>query len=988
MDSENREPTIPPGPEHEYRFSRDDEIASRYQVIAPLGFGGFSEVYHCQDVLLGRHVAIKVLKEMEGMKATRSGLKEARTAARLKHNHIVQVYDVLALEDGTPFIVFDYVAGKTLEAHLNQAQYRRLPLDEDSLRIIHQVSEALDFAHGQRVIHRDIKPSNIILDNQGNAYVTDFGLAEVKRPEGVSVHSAQVERYLSGTIPYMSPEQLKEGKPGDERSDLYALGVVTYEMLTGQLPHRGRDVGLIYQIATSEPLPPTVANPELPKGIEPVLLQALNKDPDKRYPSCLTFARELEEAAQAYVAASDEYEQARKLFRAKQWHDASNAFETLERVAPGFRDTAYYLEQARHQVRLLELYEQAQVNLKQGAHQDALDTLNILTQLAPDYDVANLRKQAREGLAQEEKRTLAAQYEQAVQQFRTGEYQACLDTLAVIRERDHNYPDPEDIEAPAQEKVERQHRLHTLYTQSVDLMGHRQWKEAIATLKKLQQEAPDYEDIETRLAMARYMARMSSLLREAMALLEQEAFTASMDNLLELQRVDADYKRDEVVRLQKEVLNRMGERAKRLVGEGEFKKSLTILAELRELSPDYPGLEELQAQAQEGIRIKDLRAELDGLYRRAVEHLNQRDYQTAFELWQEIQRRRGDLDYPDPRDVEIRTRDGLCTDIYNQALVALGQEDPNQALDSWRQVREVDPHYPDNQQVEERAKAMNKRREKTRWWALRLGGGAIGLLLLGVLVAVIARGCGGAVVPPTATPTWTPSPTATIITATATPSPSSTPTITPTPTRTPSPTTTTTPTPTQTPSPTPTPTRISDPPATALLGSSIFVAPDASSLELGTVRAGEQVPVLARSAHGQWFYIQNDQRVEGFVYAPRFEWTGDFEALPIVASDYAPAPATPTGGPPYASLEMDLWDVGAGWCSGGMWYKRVYIEGQGGNRVYTYYWNGEVLASSTSEGYTFEVHSVGAAIIGTGKVVSGDGQTVERKLFIRVADCF
>ncbi|RLC55217.1 MAG: hypothetical protein DRI80_18140, partial [Chloroflexota bacterium] len=759
---------ISPSPDRPYRFNAGDLIAGRYEVIAPLGRGGFAEVYRCRDVTLGRDMTVKVLTE------TGSGLEEARAAARFKHPNIGQVYDVFPPKEGDSglhFIVFDYVAGKTLEAHLNAAQYRRLELDEKSLRIIRQVSEALDYAHGQGVIHRDIKPSNIILDDEGDAYLTDFGLAKVKQSDGLSMHSEHIERRLGGTIPYMAPEQLKEGKPGDERSDLYSLGVVVYEMLTGQLPFRGRDTGMIVQIATGDPLPPTLANPGLPKGIEPVLLRALDKSPENRYPSCLAFAEELKKAVQAYVDANAYYSQALELITAKRWRQALAAFEDLERKAPGFKDAPHYLEQARHQVRLLKLYEQAQEALQQEKFQDALDTLNILTDLAPDYDVAGLRKQAQEGLAQEEKRSLDEQYRQAVQQFENEEYRACLDTLAVIRERDPSYPDPEGIEADARTKVERQQRLHTLYTQGVEQMSQEQWEKAIATFQTLRQEAPGYEDVETRLTMARHLERLSSFLQEARGFLEQGDFAACVDKLGELQRVDANYKRDEVDGLRREALNRLHERAKHLIQEGKFEESLDALAELQERSrssEDYPDVKELEAQAREGIRRRELRAELDELYRRAVERLEQRGYAQALELWQTIQRQKGSLDYPDPRDVAARAREGLCASLVNQALVALAQKDPRRALELWDRIREVDPRYHDSLRIEQQARAMIEQQEKT-WkllrWAIPVGG----VIALFCLIALVVGG--GSLLPGL----FGPRPTETVVLPTPTRTPSPTP---------------------------------------------------------------------------------------------------------------------------------------------------------------------------------------------------------------------
>jgi hypothetical protein len=198
-----------------------------------------------------------------------------------------------------------------------------------------------------------------------------------------------------------------------------------------------------------------------------------------------------------------------------------------------------------------------------------------------------------------------------------------------------------------------------------------------------------------------------------------------------------------------------------------------------------------------------------------------------------------------------------------------------------------------------------------------------------------------------------------------------------------------TPTPTATPTPTPTLTPTGTLPAlaTANIGASIYAAPASNSQVLGGISAGERVPVLGRSVVGEWFYVRDDQGVEGFVYAPRFDWPGDYESLPVVPSGKPePGPYTPPSGPPYPALEMDLWDI-SGRCSAGKWYKTVYIQGHGGNGVYTYYWNGKKVAGPTSEDYSFEVESTGGAMIGTGKVVSGDGQEIERKLYIRPPDC-
>jgi len=466
-----------------------------------------------------------------------------------------------------------------------------------------------------------------------------------------------------------------------------------------------------------------------------------------------------------------------------------------------------------------------------------------------------------------------------------------------------------------------------------------------------------------------------------------------------LERIDAKYKQEDVAQLRREALNGLHEQVRQLLQEKRFEQSLAALAQLRQRSSDFPDVDELDAQNRTGIRIRNLRATLDNLYKRATEHLNQRSYTEALGLWQEIQQQKGDLDYPDPREVESRARDGLCMDLYNQALGYLSQRDPRQALALLSQLRNVDPHYPDSHRVEEHANAMIERQRRAqRLTVFGVGAAVLVLLLLGIFAI---RGC----LTPTTTPTSTAPPPATtavlpvISTATLTQTPTPTPTITTSPPTAVAPTATSTATPTRTPTPTPTtptptptpavPTSLPTPSnlATAIQGASIYAAPNVNSQTLGSVSRGEQVTVLGRSAVGEWYYVRDDQGVEGFVYVGRFEWPGDYESLPV-KGPVSVTPATRVSSTPQTLLQMDLWDLpDTEKCEGGVWYKSVFIQGHGGNGVYTYYWNGEKLVGPTGERYTFEVHSTGGAIIGTGKVVSGDGQQIERDLYVRAPAC-
>jgi hypothetical protein len=966
--------------DRQFSYAVGSQIVNRYDVIGQLGLGGFSEVYHCSDSRLRREVAVKVI--VEGG----AGLNEARAAARLKHPHIVEVYDI---EDAVmpPVIIFQYITGQTLEARLDQVQYRRLPLNAGTMLIIRQIAEAIDYAHTQKVIHRDIKPSNVILDQEGNAYLTDFGLAEVRMPEEPqSMLSAEMQKRFSGTLPYMSPEQIKEGALCNERGDIYSFGVVVYEMLTGRFPYLGRETQLAVQIATSEPQPPTIANPDLPKGIEPVLLQILSKDPQRRPASCQDFVTALTEASQAYVAAEGKYAEARQLFDARDWRKALIAFEALHASTPDFKDVGSWVEKSQQQVRLLELYERAHEQVDQGAYQDALVTLVFLQQLDPGYDVAALTQQAEDGKEQVNRRSLDELYQQAVQQYRQGEFEACVVTLDAIRSRQPNYPDRETIEPTAREQAEKQRRWRMLYNQGVEQMEREQWPEAVASFHALKQEAPKYKEVDNRLATARHLARLSALLGAAQSMLDSGSYAACVDKLNELQQLDDSYKQDDIIALRQQALSRLHDKVLRLLADKEHQACLAALAELEQRSTEFDDLTDLRKQADEGIRTTELLAFLDGQYEKAKQSLRQHDYAQALATWQAIQQKRGALEYPDPFEVETRAKEGLCAAGYNRALTALLQQKPEDALAEWGKVQNVDETYPDSEHVVQRAQelqaqraqatqAAQARRERWRRWLFIGGAVVLGILLIIVCLAAALPAL--QTPPPTATPTATLTPSATPPFPTSTSLPTQTPMSTKVPTAT----------------PTGTPTVPLTPTAVAIQSSTIFNAPSADATDLGIVAPDEQVQLLGRYAVGQWLCVTNNTGVTGYVSAPRFRFSGALDALPAISCPIQGGngsgtnfPATPDDSVP--PLTMDFYPIeGTARCVNGKTYVTVYMRGQGGDGRYTYYWEGTQRGGPISDSVAFEIGPYPGAQIGKAKVVSGDGQILELDKFIPGQGC-
>ncbi|MBK7000898.1 MAG: protein kinase [Rhodoferax sp.] len=273
----------------------------RYELIRVLGKGAMGLVYEGRDPNLDRRVAIKTIKveNLSKDEATEYEVRfrtEARSAARLQHPNIVSVYDANRDHD-IAYLVMEFIDGEDLKHHLDQG--KRFSL-EQTVAIMHDLLSALDYAHKQHIVHRDIKPANLLIEPSGRIKLTDFGVARIQD----SGEATRTRGTMVGTLKYMSPEQV-QGLTVDARSDLFAAGIVLYQLLTGSRPFNGSgDYAIIQQILTRQPDPPTTFNPGLPIEVDAVVARALAKSRGDRYQDARAFDMALAAAAQHASDAS------------------------------------------------------------------------------------------------------------------------------------------------------------------------------------------------------------------------------------------------------------------------------------------------------------------------------------------------------------------------------------------------------------------------------------------------------------------------------------------------------------------------------------------------------------------------------------------------------------------------------------------------------------------------------------------------------------
>jgi len=301
-----------------------------YQVEELIGKGGMGVVYRARDTKLNRSVALKVLKPelTENQDKLKRFLREARSAAAVTHPAITQIYDVDEGE-GTTFIAMEYVEGHTVSYLIENRELDLL----GSIEIALQVSEGLAQAHKVNIVHRDIKSNNIMVTPNGHAKLLDFGLAKLISPAETNDRTETIAQTMAGTvmgtIAYMSPEQAR-GQPIDQTSDVFSMGIVIYEMVTGELPFKGDSpLDTMHAIAFDEVRPVTIVRKNLPPDLHRIVAKCLRKRTGNRYPNAGALAadlkqlkRDIESGTQRTISAGD------KLHRVAYWLKSSLPFGT------------------------------------------------------------------------------------------------------------------------------------------------------------------------------------------------------------------------------------------------------------------------------------------------------------------------------------------------------------------------------------------------------------------------------------------------------------------------------------------------------------------------------------------------------------------------------------------------------------------------------------------------------------------------------------
>jgi len=497
------------------------EIIGRYEVERELGRGGMAVVFLAHDPFMERQVAVKLLPRQFTFDAQFQARfqREARVIALLEHPAIVPVYD-FGYSEEQPFIVMRYMPGGSLEDRI-----RNGPLSpQEAIRIFEQLAPALDYAHQQGVIHRDLKPGNILFDQVDNAFASDFGIAKIS---GSSV--ALTGSGFIGTPAYASPEQAMGKEELDGRSDVYAMGVVLFEMLTGKLPFEADTPMSLAMAHILEPVPDILElRPDLPKPYKALIERALAKERENRFATVealvaalISAERDVRWGVQVPEIPEEDlsdrlqtwYDDGLGAYWVEDWKRARAHFKAIVEIQPDYQDAKGKLAEAERQLQMAALYEKGVAEMDARDWRAALAALEELVALEPEYrDTASRLGTARKQVQ------LADLYAQASRLGQVGQWQAVVNVFDHIRKLEPDYSDPEGLLASAKQGLEqekRQKRLNDVYRRALEAMESGAWQEAQRLLQQVERAESGFKDAGRLLARVEGELAREGNVREA-----------------------------------------------------------------------------------------------------------------------------------------------------------------------------------------------------------------------------------------------------------------------------------------------------------------------------------------------------------------------------------------------------------------------------------------------------------------------------------------
>jgi serine/threonine protein kinase/outer membrane protein assembly factor BamD (BamD/ComL family) len=606
-------------------------LGNRYKIIREIGSGGMAWVYLAEDLIEGVRVAAKVLYRQfsEDISYIQRFNREAKLAINLSEPHIVRVLDYGATRD-IHYLIMEYIEGRDLLEILEARG--PLPYDE-VLSIASQVARALEHASQQGIVHRDIKPQNLMVTANGTVKVCDFGIARA-----VALPSLTQSGFV-GSPYYISPEQAM-GEHVDVRSDIYSLGIVMYQILSGKLPFDAKSPwSIISQHIASKPPSLRMGNTDLPETVEHLVNKAMAKRPEDRFQTPAELIQAVEDVLSGKeitevklpmpeqdIAGLVEnlYRRAVEASQAEEWQRAVSLFNQVINLRPDYEDATERLAEAGRQARLSALYSAANRALEAKRWQEAIDELSEIVAIDAHYkDASKLLTSA--GLAFSESKArgrLKALYQRGLEHFDAWQWSRAVKCFAQVHEIDPNYEEVAELLAEARSRSRRT----------------REAGEELAS-----RERPSFG---TRLAIAAKRVFLTIMLLVLVGLGVAGAYVL-------YQTYQQTHRTDPLADVYQQALS--------YIDQGQWDQAVSLFDEILAAAPDYRDAAEKKAEALE-------KQELTRLYDQGKEYFGQGKWDEAVAQWQELRDR-------DPGFNEASVEDMLCRAYREKGLLRVAAFD-------------------------------------------------------------------------------------------------------------------------------------------------------------------------------------------------------------------------------------------------------------------------------------------------------------------------